>query len=38
MPYIPDSVFESKAWEKLSPHSKLVYLPNLTTRVDSNTY
>lgn len=26
MPLRPDSVFESKAWEKLSPHSKLVYV------------
>src|SRR3989338_5838970 len=26
MPYIPDSVFESKTWEKISPHSKLVYV------------
>ena len=26
MPYIPDSVFESKAWEKLSSNSKLVYV------------
>jgi len=26
MPYIPDSVFESKVWEKLSQNSRLVYL------------
>jgi DNA-binding transcriptional MocR family regulator len=26
MPYIPDSVFESKAWEKLSLNSRLVYV------------
>jgi len=26
MPYIPDSVFESGTWEKLSSHSRLVYV------------
>lgn len=26
MPYIPDSVFESNIWEKLSSNSKLVYV------------
>ncbi len=26
MPYIPDSVFESGTWEKLSPNSRLVYV------------